>query len=322
MPQKDDSPERVLEKETIRGAIGRTILAGIFLWGGFIAAANCVSYIVGLPPIFWLVVAAGALGGLIESLIRHEGEFVYSETRIATSPRRVVISGGTIGDALIGTGGALTLAFLFGSGLLGVNLERPSGGNLILLGSVSFVAGVVARPLIQTAGELLLARAVKQAEQAKDIAVKAQATTYLAVARVLIIQKELSEALRMVDKALDIDPENVEGLIEKARVLKRLAQKSTPPDPKQMEEALRLTELATKLKPSASAAWYNMACYEAIAGRDTELIYKHLRVAFRLDPSLKAYAWSDEDLIGLHGDPQFEDVADPRPTTVLVQNDG
>jgi Tfp pilus assembly protein PilF len=50
--------------------------------------------------------------------------------------------------------------------------------------------------------------------------------------------------------------------------------------------------------PNEAVIHYNLACYSCVSGREDEA-KGLLDVAFRLDPSLKATALEDEDLVGM-----------------------
>lgn len=57
-------------------------------------------------------------------------------------------------------------------------------------------------------------------------------------------------------------------------------------------------------KPDSAPLVYNLACYEALAGR-TDQALDHLRRAIELDPKCAEWARGDEDFESIRSDPRF-----------------
>lgn len=109
-----------------------------------------------VPRYFYLVLIFGAFGGLIGA-IRSGNEFVWS-TFEKSSPFRL----GLLGDILIGMGGATAVALMFDNPL---HIKDGDSSETLLLISISFIAGVVGRNLVQAASEKLLRRIADEAAQ-------------------------------------------------------------------------------------------------------------------------------------------------------------
>jgi tetratricopeptide (TPR) repeat protein len=272
----------------------------------------------GLPGLLWVILVLGALGGATSSL-SHNDAFVPCDFGPEARDARVLWKLGTLGDMVVGVGGALTLAFLFGGTILKVDFDKPTYLGLLILTSVSFAAGVAGRPLIEAAGQALAARVAKQAEQAIKVSEQADrrsgeapSPAYTVMARMFRKEGALEAGDRAVDEALRAAPRNAEAHLEKARILKRLACRSKPPDPKKLEQAAEHAKHARDINPTAEAAWYNWACYEALLGH-TEKALRALGRAIELEPANRRLAWEDDDLASLSTDPEFVRIAGPRP---------
>ena len=64
-------------------------------------------------------------------------------------------------------------------------------------------------------------------------------------------------------------------------------------------------EDALRRRPDHPATLYNLACAEALAGRDDDAM-AHVRRAAELDPAFGEYAAKDEDFLGLRGRPDWQ----------------
>lgn len=298
-------------------ALLQTILVAAFLVVLVLFSGSFLIDNLQLPRTFWVVILAGAAGGLVQSLIQNDRSFVLCVTRIESQPLRVSWALGSLGDAVIGIGGGLALMFLFG-GTLNVNFEKQTSAGLVLLTSVSFVAGVVARPLIERASETLLSRvdkADKKAEDAKKWAAVAKSYCFAILARGERAAKRFEAAQTLIDDALKLDPSNGEAHLEKGRISKQLAQKIPPPADarKKMEEALYHASEASKIQPTHDAPWFNMACYQALMGGNPDKALGYLKKAVDICPANTEGVWKDHDLDSLHALPEFERIVGPKP---------
>jgi hypothetical protein len=121
------------------------------------------------------------------------------------------------------------------------------------------------------------------------------------------------QALKYLDKGLAKYPEDPELHFEMAIVLKSYALSQQPPNREMIERALAHVTECSMLKPRDPIPLYNMACYQALLGKDIALIILSLERAFALKPELRAVAWADGDLESIRNTPQFRDVAGPPP---------
>jgi tetratricopeptide (TPR) repeat protein len=71
------------------------------------------------------------------------------------------------------------------------------------------------------------------------------------------------------------------------------------------EGAVRVMEEALAERPEHAGNLFNLACFEALAGRrDASL--EHLRRSIELDPQYRDYARDDEDFAPVRDDPEFQ----------------
>jgi len=71
------------------------------------------------------------------------------------------------------------------------------------------------------------------------------------------------------------------------------------------EGAVRVMEEALAERPDHAGVLYDLACFEALAGRrDASL--EHLRRSIDLDPQYRDYARDDEDFAPVRDDPEFQ----------------
>jgi tetratricopeptide (TPR) repeat protein len=126
-------------------------------------------------------------------------------------------------------------------------------------------------------------------------------------AEVALNANQLDKAMAAVDEALKNDPHNDLALMTKARVLKRQAVKSAPPDRDKLKQAISFVDQAIALNPERGEPVYNKACYQALLGQTglKDDVLENLRAAFRLNPDLRQIAKDEEDLVSLKQDADF-----------------
>ena len=134
-----------------------------------------------------------------------------------------------------------------------------------------------------------------------------QTATLIWKAEVSLNANQLDKAMASVDEALKGEPQNDLVLMTKARVLKRQAIKSVPPDQGKLKQAIACVDQAIALHPEKGEPVYNKACYQALLGQ-TDLkddVLENLKSAFRLNPDLRQIAKDEEDLGALKQDADF-----------------
>lgn len=118
---------------------------------------------------------------------------------------------------------------------------------------------------------------------------------------------EFDKANELTDLALSNDPSNAKAHLLKGMALKRLAQKAGKPGDKTLlQQALDHATEAARLRPNVAGAFYNIACYQALLGKDRTEVLKNLSHAFEIDRRLKKFALTDEDLQSLWEDADFK----------------
>jgi len=128
-------------------------------------------------------------------------------------------------------------------------------------------------------------------------------------AELLMREGGLDEAMRFVDRALQVNPSNSKALFVKGRILKRLSQAGgTPGDKSLLQEAISYTLKAAAMVPNQGGPLYNLACYQALLGIDKAEVLKNLKRAIQLNSKLREAAGLDEDFASLREDADFKEV--------------
>jgi len=134
-----------------------------------------------------------------------------------------------------------------------------------------------------------------------------KAWEYIYQAELKMRDGSLSDANTLIDQALQTNPSHSGALLTKGRILKRIAQADGKPgNAELLQQALEYASQAAELKPTSGAVAYNVACYQALLGKDRSDIFKNLRRAFQLNSKLKQDARTDEDLKSLAEDEEFK----------------
>jgi hypothetical protein len=179
---------------------------------------------------------------------------------------------------------------------------------------------------------LYLQRALGQLNRVKQEVGEVKASVFVALSRVFtglgtwqdpqpnqIGASYYQKALDYLNKGLAKYPADPQLHLEIAIVLKSYAMSQQPRDVKMIEGALAHMVEYVKLVPDDPVGFYNLACYQALTGKDVKLIAENLDQAFKFKPGLMAAAWTDDDLISVRNSPEFKAVAGPPPSP---QNQG
>lgn len=130
-------------------------------------------------------------------------------------------------------------------------------------------------------------------------------------------------ALDQLDEGLSQYPKDQRLHFEMGIVLKSYAMSQQPPNMKMIERALAHMSESYRLapdNPNAPYVLYNIACYQALTGKDISLVVDSLKAAFQSKPELASYAWADDDLASVQNRPEFLAAAGPRPKPPNPQN--
>jgi tetratricopeptide (TPR) repeat protein len=118
---------------------------------------------------------------------------------------------------------------------------------------------------------------------------------------------EIDKADQWVDIAIQNDPTNAKARLLKGMILKKLAIKPDKQvDKGLLQQALAESTKAAELMPNFAAAFYNMACYQALLGEARTEVLKNLSRAFELNSKLKPNAPTDDDLASIWDDADFK----------------
>jgi tetratricopeptide (TPR) repeat protein len=135
-----------------------------------------------------------------------------------------------------------------------------------------------------------------------------QTATRIWWAEASINANQLDKAMDSIDKALEDDPQNGYAVMTKARILKRQAVKSDPPDRERLRQAIACIDQAIALMPNKGEPVYNKACYQLLLDPNglRDEVLDNLKAAFRLNPALRQIAKDDSDLDIVKQDTDFE----------------
>jgi len=251
-----------------------------------------------LPETYWLVPLFGAIGGAVGGVLRNENKLALSMIEV---PDRIQL--GVVGDICLGLGGACAVVFLFGN-TLQIDPKDDARSKLLLI-SISFLAGVFGKRIVELAGQKLLkqaeekAKAVAQETVTTEVAPPAAATYAFAATELIRTGESIPKALEMAELALRYDPKSIHALIEKARALKRLGK---------VEEALATIEEALRIRPDEPKSLYNRACYMSILKKNSAEILADLKKAFQSLPELREDARKDPDFESMRSLPEFKNL--------------
>jgi len=246
----------------------------------------------GLPMAYWLVPLFGAAGGAVGGVMRNDNKLALSVVEI---PDKIHL--GVVGDICVGLGGASATVFLFGN-TLRIDPKTDALASILLI-SVSFLAGVFGKNIVELAGQKLLRQAEEKAKAVATAEVAPSAAVSYAFAATNLINtgESIPKALEMAELALRYDPNSVHALIEKARALKRLGK---------VQEALATIEEAVRLRPHEPKSLYNRACYKSILKMNPTQILEDLKEAFKSDPTIRKDAQQDPDFESIRDLPEFK----------------
>ncbi len=96
-------------------------------------------------------------------------------------------------------------------------------------------------------------------------------------------------------------------LLGKVLAFNSILKAETFRDKKEYDKMIEQARRAAKLDPATGYNWYQLACYQAMAGK-LEEAKRNLKQAFKQDDSLILTARSDSDLENLVHDPEFRNM--------------
>jgi hypothetical protein len=249
-----------------------------------------------VPLYYALLPIFGAVGGAVGSMLRGDnGENKIVLSSVETPSR---IRAGIVGDVAIGIGGAATVVFLFERAL---PIEIGKSTSYALLISISFVAGVFGRNIIELARQKLLEQKIKEEIKKNDEATL-EASKLKEQGREAIGEKNFPQALKFLAAALQRDPTFIPAYIEKGRALRRIGN---------LHEALATLKEALGKDPDNTKVLYNMACYKTLLKFPKDEILADLRRAVG-EPGLRILAATDTDFDTIRHDKDFKDLLLPQ----------
>ncbi|MCM8594667.1 lipopolysaccharide assembly protein LapB [Accumulibacter sp.] len=238
---------------------------------------------------------------------------------------------GSVGDGLVGMAAAVAI-FAFAESIFGGVTQSNSvtAWFLIKIAAWGVLSGYAGTKLLDDLSSKAVQRMIQQEtskEVARQVSVDQDArqtireaeqlrTQYLAKAATLADGKSDASAVDLLNRAivklkavLQKDPSNRDAKNGLANALADRGEYYTtfdasPPKARDdFDEAIKLADAMISLDPSFSKAYYNRACYKAVAGRPAEEVVADLQEAIRRDEHWREYALSDKDLRSIHKNP-------------------
>jgi len=115
---------------------------------------------------------------------------------------------------------------------------------------------------------------------------------------------------RYIDLRVDDNPEPIKELgrlLKIQHAMSKLNEASALYREKKFAEAVQAAQKAVAYKPDYGDAYYDLACYQSLAG-DVENSIKSLRTALKLSPGLLSLAEKDTDLDNIRSTPGYKRV--------------
>jgi tetratricopeptide (TPR) repeat protein len=262
---------------------------------------------------YWIVPVFGALGGAIGGIWRSPNQLSLCTFKSAS-----LVDLGVLADIALGLGGASTVVFLFGTAL---RLDPADHNSYVIIVSVSFIAGVSGKRMLELAARKLEDIASKKgaeagakagAEAGEKVAadLKEEVLTGNAAAENLTQQARrkidsglFQEGLDLAEKAMQASPRYVDAYIEKGRALKRQMKPN---------DALSTIEKALQIEPKNPKLLYNRACYHCLLGKPADEVLHDLKEVGHIMPVLLYEdALKDSDFNPLADNPSFKELTKP-----------
>ncbi len=245
------------------------------------------------PPLaFALVPIFGLIGGIVGAVITKENRIHLCRFRDSAT-----LELGVVGNAITGLGGAAAVMFVFG--ISEFSIIPPTPGKMVVLVSITFLAGAFGPAVVQMLGKQFLdklAAKARDAAKAETASIAADLTetkeelrsqALVQSARESIYDDLPAEALSYATRALEINPKAESAYIQKGRALSRLGRPN---------DALHVMDELLRLSPFHGTGIYNHACYRLLRGDPVDLVLPELKKAFEIKPELKKNAPNDKDL--------------------------
>ncbi len=275
------------------GGFLRTFGVGILAAGGFLLVGFLLGFIFAIPRMAAAKSEAGASAasageGTSQASVEGDASRTTATATVETNSNLVEISDWLtkilVGVSLVELnkipGRHKELTSYLGNGLTNCGDTASSTYGSCVQGGESFALGIVI--FFFAAGflvgylwtRLYLQRALAELSTRAERIDKTWLYIYLAESR--LRDGRPGEANNLIDQALLTNPSHPGALFTKARILKRLAQvEGKPGNAQLLEQALKYASQAADLKPTVPGPAYNVACYQALLGKDRAEILKN-----------------------------------------------
>lgn len=272
--------------------------------------------------LLWIT-AAGAFGGFVDGLIVSRS--------YALRWKKLVIDIGSLGDVLVGAAAGLAI-FTVATAVFNLKLEELNKSEmfvkLVAWGVLSGFAGLrllegMSKKLVEDIATKVAEDTVKRAvvqDVESEINIKAgeAALTKYDMAKengwLQTRQEEtknfLDTAFLKFDVVLAKQPDNELALRGKSKAYRRKAElekanQNAKAEKESWDQAIGILSRIVYRSPTASTAYYNLACYKQLSGGGITDVIGDLRKAIAISPTLKNNAKTDPDFAGIRSMNEF-----------------
>lgn len=243
-----------------------------------------------------IILFSGGFGGLIRNIIE-DRQLSLCRVRLSRDPK---LDWGSLGEILIGMAAAAAIFLV----LAGTLRFEGGDGTLRLIG-FTLVAGVSGRSILgqlRTVLEKRINEATEKARAAEDVADRAvrdsQLVQLFMAGEDALINQHWQKAIDYFGSMIELVPGDPLGYIAQARTWKRQAltmERESDEAQQLLKRAIDATSRAIDHSPESGSAYYNRACYRALAGQAWDEVAADLEKALQLAPELRSQASSDDD---------------------------
>jgi hypothetical protein len=275
--------------------------------------------------LLWIF-AAGAFGGFVDGLV--------AGRPYAFRWNKKTVDIGSLGDILVGAAAGLAI-FTVATAVFKISLtELQTTDMFVRVVAWGVLSGFAGLRILQGMSEKLVKDiATKAAEDAvkKSVVQDIETEVNIKDAEALLAKYDIAihsgwlqagqaEAMKLLEDAkfkfelaLQHQRNNELALRGTAKIYKRMAEVeknkgNIRAEKDNWDKAIAILTTITDASPSASVAFYNLACYKQLSGVSLTEVISCLRRAIEVAPVLKSYARSDADFIGIANKQEFKDL--------------
>lgn len=257
-----------------------------------------------------VLVATGALGGLIGALLDNEGRFTMANY---IGGKKGGLEFGSFTNVIAGIVTAFAVFFLM-KGPLNLKIDNFAIENILGIIFVGVLSGIGGKRILPALARRFAEEALEKAkkleekENRKSMAVEkvVNAKRFMAQA-----PPNMESAEKELQEAIELDEENLRAYIELGRVRKRQAMAVSEGERNLLlRDAVRLCSHVIEKDPTYVIAYYNRSCYRCLLGDDIKDFLPDLKKSIELDTTNKLYARKEEDFRTVENEPLFKKLVE------------